>query len=809
MSTERREGGFIEDLLDRWVDYTLRHRPLVILGVLLVTATLGWSASRLPFMTAYRDYVPPDTVGMDAWEAARARFGGDEVVLLSLEADDHFTASGLARLDRITRRLAEQPMVERVTSLTNAQQVWTDSEDPDAGLFVETYLRQGVTPEALKAGVLDDPLLADWLVSRDARTVVIAVQYVATRDDVAARQEIRREVDRRTASLPGIDIQRDQAGGRARLLDLSKQMASLELVDLVAAEGFPPERIHAIGFLHTVASVYDEMVLNLQVILPLVVGMTALVLFLLLRRFVDVALVFVCLLPAVVWAVGLGGLLFGRITILTSLAPAMVHVVGISDVVHLVTQFRQELTRGAAKEQAIRLAFRHVGAACLFTSFTTLVGFGSMAFLPMAMLRELGVFAAFGVATAFVLAFLICPVALSHLRPEAIVPRPSRATEHLFAVLRRVARGLRPRARAMMLMGVVATVVATGAVSQLEVDTSLVRNFAPGHPVRGGAATLERAFGSSVEFEILIDANGPDGLKEPQTVTKLIQLQEDMEADPRIGKTMSIADLVTRLHSVISPDAFAERPVPESKGQIAQYLLLYELSGGRDLHSLVDPSFQHARMVVRAVETSAEHAVELANDIETMARNVMPGNVSVRANGMPVLLGRLSSRIRSASLLGFGVAMLLMGALVALLFRSIRVGLLSLVPNVLPVALGVGGVVVFCGQADSDVFSFMAIGIGLAVDDTIHFLARYRIERVAGRDRPAAVEATMLGAGHGIIRTSVVLIAGFLPYLISNYQTTITLGIMLPVTVASALVLDLTLVPAMAQLGLLEPKRLK
>ena len=204
---------------------------------------------------------------------------------------------------------------------------------------------------------------------------------------------------------------------------------------------------------------------------------------------------------------------------------------------------------------------------------------------------------------------------------------------------------------------------------------------------------------------------------------------------------------------------------------------------------------------------SAEQAVAFAEQVDSRAREVLPNDVALEPNGIGLLAARLGPRALRSALKGLLAALCLIGVLIAILFRSLRVGLLSLVPNLLPVAIGVFAVASCFEQVDLDTVNMLAVCLGIAVDDTIHFLTRYRIERRKGSSRPAAIETTILEAGHGILRTSIILTCGFAVMMLSDYQPVAHIGMMLPAVLAAAVILDLTLVPALARLGVLEPKR--
>jgi predicted RND superfamily exporter protein len=503
-------------------------------------------------------------------------------------------------------------------------------------------------------------------------------------------------------------------------------------------------------------------------------------------------------------------MIFDRLSIISTISPVMVLVVGVSDVVHLVTQFRHELARGKGRDEAIIVAFRQVGAACTLTSLTTFIGFGAMWFLPLPPSRELGVFAGLGVVSAFILSFLLTPVLLSFTKEEPAATKarqaPDIAGARMSVYLGRLADFIAPRTKPIIAIGLTTTVLVVGVVLQVQVENGLVRKIARSHPVRQALARLGDALGGAAQLEVLIDSGKPDGLKEPAMLVGLDEVFRRASLEPDVGESTSYVALIRRIHEILGPDGEDKTDLPSSRELVAQYLLLFEMQGGDDLAPLVDHTQRYARGSIRIGDMTAEEAVELAAKVDAWGAELLPKGASVETNGLGLLAARFGPRAKVSALQGFATAMLLIAVLLGLLFRSVKVGVLSLVPNVLPVAFGVSMVSVLYEQVDLDTLNFLAICLGIAVDDTIHFLARFRIERSKGLDRDAAVRCTILEAGHGIVRTSLILVAGFSVMILGDYMPISSGGTLLCLTLAAAVVVDLTLVPAMAQEGLLEPR---
>lgn len=790
-------GGAV-GFFDAWARLMLRHRALVLLGVVLVTGVFGFTLTRLPMLTSLADVVPRDE-NFAVYEAVRNRFGSDEVVLVALRRDDHFTAKGLERLENLAASIEAHPLVEDVLTFTRADHLHLDPAEPDT-LRVEPFYEEGRDPGAVRAAVLGDELVRGDLVSADGRVAVVVVRLVPAEDRVWGREQVAAYVEPLLAGQPGGRRQIDLPGGRARAIEVARQTMGAELHRLAAEGGYSGGEVFLSGFPVVFGSLLQESEKVVGLYLPLCVAVLALTLLVLFRRVTDMLLPLVCTAPAVVWAMGIGGLIFERLTIITAVAPVMVLVVGMSDVVHLMTQFHHEIGRGHARNEAIRIAFREVGIACTLTSLTTFIGFGSMALLPLPHARELGVFAGLGVVTAFILAFALTPVVLSftRLRPEDIRPPSDVMTRGI----RHLAAFLRPRPGRVFLVGLGFTALTLVAVAQVRVENALMLKFPTDHPLREAGDVIQAAVEGTGETEVIIDTGAEENLKNPDMLAALLRFEQAIEALPESGRVRSVADLLGRMHRLLAPhDA---HPLPATREQIAQYLLLFELGGGRDLDQLADPTGRYLRLSVRLPYVSAERAIELADHIEALARTHLPAGTTTTVTGMAMLAARAGPVILSTCLQGLAGSVVLIALVMGLLFGSISIAVLSIIPNIAPVAFGLACVWLLLPQVDADTMVYLTICIGIAVDDTIHFLTRFRLERAKGLNRADATAATLHETGHGILRTSIILIAGFSVNLASDYLGLRTLGLILPATLLCAVVLDLTVTPAMAQLGMLD-----
>ena len=592
---------------------------IVIAGI---TVVFSISASNLPLVTTLRDLIPDSTPGVELYDPARKRFGGDESAFVLLEAPDHFTESGLNRLRKLSQKLKEHPLIDQVISALDAQELWLDEED---SLVIDYFDRPDRTPEELRNALLLDKSISSALLSKNSRYVLIVVRPVPSTTYIASSPKIYKYIqtkipEAKQKSQPPDIIKR-------RWLEMAKLKLGDEIRSTCEKAGYSPEFIHSVGFTPLITYIIGAATSNLTKLMPMTILVILLMLYLLLQHMVYTLVSILCIIPATIWAIALGGLYFGQLTLYSSMAPIMVLVVGTSDVVHLVTQFQIEydnfgddhdLTTSQVVNECLRQAFSKVGLACTLTSLTTFLGFATMLFVPLPSAQELGLTAGIGVIAAYLLSFILTPIFLSFTKPSR---RSKRQKYHpITSSLRYLSTSIAKHPIPITIISIAFTIITLVNVSFLTIENSLTRKLFKDHPIRVSTTLVENVLGSSGDLELLISADKEDGLKAPEVVQSIAKLQKKLEEDQYVHSTFSYIDVLSRIHELMAPDLYAKEEVPaDSREQIAQYLWLFELSGGKELRRLISQNAQHARIIVRGKDGTAEELIEYTNNYDKMA----------------------------------------------------------------------------------------------------------------------------------------------------------------------------------------------
>ncbi len=754
----------------RWFQWVLSHRALVLGVCLAISVVAGWSASRAVVASELGKLFLGDSPTYREYKEVSATFSNDEIVVVAWEDPAPLSDASLDRLEAAAEAVALQPEVARVDSLASTQRIQGDS----GTLFIESWVELArEADDAGRAALLDDlvsqPLVGGLLLSADGTASAMIV-------------ELTTNPERASETLPDI-------------ID--------GITDAMSKAGFARDDLRLVGLQPQIGAVLGLSFDILLRIFPITSLLLLFAVWLMFRRLWPAAVSSGLALLGVLWTMGLAVHLDPQINVLFAIVPAVITVVAFSDIVHLCSAYLLELGHGRSKEEAILAAAEDVGNACLFTSATTFVGFLSLALVPTPVFRHLGIVLGSGVAIALLQAMTLAPIIFS------ILPEPTPLREGTTGVVHEVLDGFLTwcerislgHPRLVVVVGAVLALVFGWGVANLTVETDFGKRLDDSHPVRVDQAWfLERFEGTNV-LDVYVETTEDGAVLDDAIWGGLTALHDAIGEVPGVDQVSSLVTLMDQLHPAIAPNS--DDPRPARRAQVAQYLLLFEGSGGENLGRVLDFPRRRARIAVRLRDEGFRATAAVASEVRALAEELVPDGVTVKPMGMSFLLGDWLDEIlrgqRNSLLASFVVIALMM--MVAL--RSGRLGAGSMLPNLFPILAYIGWLGLTWDAVDSDFLIVAVLALGIGVDDTIHFLVRYRIERDKGQPRDEAIRRTFAFAGRAIVMTTVILVLGFAPFATTGYLTTQLMGWFVPLALVVAVLADLLLVPSM--LALFEP----
>jgi len=789
-----REHQRIERLNRRFADlagWCFDHRYSVVLLCVALFAGGAWLTTKLEQDASYEAYFNEGDDAYETYQQYLEDFGSDEVGYIGYEVPDlpHgvWNVEAMAALIQLTETLEDEiPFVYEVTSLANAEfTLGTDEGLEITKIRDEWPLSQEELLERREA-YLKKPLLVGGIVNEDASFAAILI-----------------EMDR-TSTDPDDEIVWD----RSKPADLENKypqisdtviMEILERPEYAAFRFFPSGDVALNAFFNRIAEAEWLTLLFYSLVLISALQLLAF------RGVVPVLAPILVLILTATMTMAFMVVVGYKVGISFSATPTLITVIGVAYCVHVLSEFRVQIAKTGDRRAALVETMALVGLPSLLTAVTTAVGFASMAFVPIRSMAEGAVYQAFGVLAAYFFSVTVLLSALSfgarHVKPAgtaAGAARDATAAPDGFATraLDRVATINLEHRNALLIGFAVFTLGCIAFSTRLEVDSNWLADFWEGSPVRVNVVKVDDEMGGMSNIIYLFDGGGEESIKEPAVLREIERVQDlALEDDWLVRKTYSIVDIVKDLNQSFHADDPAYHRIPDTREEVAQYLLLYESSGGEEASELVSPDYRVASLELRVRVGRIVHMSQLIDRIDAALAERPLERTQTTLTGIGALWLKLTNYIVSSQVQGLGLALVAIAVVMVALFRSVPVGLIAMVPNVVPVLLALGAMGAFDITLDYNKATIASIAIGVAVDDTIHLMSRYRLEFGIHRNYAVALRLAVQDVGRALVHTSMALVLGFLVLVLSDLRSQAFYGILLAAALATALIADLFLLP--------------
>jgi predicted RND superfamily exporter protein len=745
-------------LSDRFAGWIVDHRSRVAAGLVVVTlaAVLGiWNPVsgrvRIRIDPSLNEMLPEDDPARVFYEELLERFGSDDVVFLSLRSESLFTPEGLATVERVTRAVGRIDGVHRVEGLADAMRMRPVDDDIEIAGYLERLPRTRAEAERLRAELLADPLRAGTFVSSGGEATGLLVTFDRMPEDEFL----------------------------ARSLDL--------VVLETAREAAPDMTVRLAGTPHIKAEVGRLLQSEIVVMVPLVfvlMSMLSCAFFRSLRiGMVPIAAVALGL----VWTVGVMGWVGHDLNIVTTLIPPLVLALGFAYATHVVASFQARSGPDRVREALARVAF-----PVTFTAATTAAGFLSLLTNDLHVIRGFGVFSALSTAATLLAAVTLVPLVLSVGNTAERLPSVGDESwlERRFDAL---ARFDVRHANAILAVAAAAFVVALLAATRIEVNLPVIENFGPDTEIRQSYEEVDRLFGGANQFYIMLRGDEKGAFERPDWLREVADLQKWLEEQPEIGGSTSVVQYVEVLNEALGPEEVPTRRIPESENLVAQLLLF---GANEELDVLLDRGHRTITILVRSTATETREFDLLARRIDERLAS-LPEGITGYTTGNAILLTRSANRISRGQVLSLLTAGGMIGLMLVAYFRSLRLGLYALAPNMLPVVLYFGLLGLTGVTLNNSTALMGSIVLGIAVDDTLHLLVEYRRALRETNDVERAIRRALSHVGRAISATTIAVCAGLLVVGGSALRNQAEFGLLGAATLAIAWLVDVTVTPAL------------
>ena len=784
----------IEKAFEAWGYFVVRQRWAALLLVLLVT---GVCVSWLPQLTvdnSFEAFLHPDDPERLRYDAFRDRFDRDDRVVLILNPPEVFEFAFLEKLRAFHRDLErDTPYVEEITSLLNARNTRGEADELIVEELLERWPENPADLAALKQRVLSNPLYTNILMSENGAFTTVTIKPF-TYSTLGPEDDVLAAFDETTDGAAS-----EQPAYLTDAEGIELVEAARKVVARYEASDFP---IYLVGGPAMNARLSEALMSDVTRFMSSSILIIALLLYLLFRRTAGALLPLTVVILSLLSALGIMARLGYPFSTAIQILPAFLLVVGICDSVHILVIFYQRLAAGSAKNDAIAYALGHSGLAVVMTSLTTAGGLASFSVAELLPIAVLGIIAPIGVILAMGYTLTLLPALLAVLPLKPIrLDKAAARRDRLNQFLARVGDFATLHPWRILAGTGVLLLVGLGGVVQVRFAQDGLKWFPETEPLRIAAALMDREFKGSSTLEVLIDTGHENGLHQPDVLERLERAMRHSETlqigDQPAGKAVSIVDVVKEIHQALNENRSEYYALPQDQQLIAQELLLFENSGSDDLEELTDSRLSTARLTVRTPWVDAMVYPAFLERVEASFREILGEDLPFDLTGGSVLFSRTFKAVIISMARSYIIALLIITPLMIVVIGSLRRGLYGMIPNLIPVFLVLGLMGWLDIPLDTTTLLVGGIVIGLAVDDTIHFMHKFNRYLEDTGDARVAVHRTLATTGSALLFTSLVLTLGFSVFLFGYMVNTFQIGLLCGFATIVAFLADVLVAPAL------------
>lgn len=744
-------------------------RPTLLVVVLAcITTFFAYHARHIEYDSSIESLLPEEDPEKTYYEQVIQQFGNDEAGIIGLIADDVYTPAVLEKLARITEALQQIPEVQGVRSLANAEDI-IQSVAQETTRLLPNMPPSAADIAALKQKVIEQPIYLKTLVSMDGRAAGISITFQPMTTD----EYVRRGVDDKVQAI----VDREQG----------------------------PEQLYYTGLPHFKAYSAKAMAEDMRTLLPIGLLLIIGVLFISFRSMRGVLLPTITVIVSLTWTLGVMVLAGSRLSIGTLALPLLILVLGVAYSLHVVAMYYELVQRDRRVEDVVQDTVRTVTVPVFLAALTTAVGFLALLVNDIVSVREMGLYAAVGITIAFVLSVVLLPALLTFFR----LPQHTEdsATPGIQVALQWLVGGVIRHRSAVLIGTALIGLLSLWPIPYLQVGSNFLSVFSERHPVRQAADVVGQHLAGSMGFYVMIDGAEEGLMRKWETLRRIKDLQTYINSLPGINKTLSLVDaaeLVEKGVQAIPPIEgetleTATKPLPfwEDPTQLEGIFQFFALIPNTIAHIVDYPKYSRTNILVQTSLSSPSDIAATVEKISTYANEHFPPELRAHPTGKLILQTRTASDLISGQIQSLSLTAIVIFILLAVMFLSVRIGLLAMIPNLFPIVVFFGLMGVTGAVLSPSTSIIASIVLGLAVDDTIHLMTRLSKQVRATTEEEHALLQTFSTVGKPAFYTSVLTFLGFITLCLSTFIPLREFGVLSAVTVLVVFIGDVVLLPAL------------
>jgi|TARA_B100001996_G_scaffold324601_1_gene270181 hypothetical protein len=754
----------MKTVFQKWINFILDHPKWIIGCTAFITIAMIYSASQLKMDFSIEELFAINDPDVEKYFDFLEEFEReDNLILLMYECDDPFSYENLNLNKTLIEKFESIKGIDEVTGLSNLE-IFTEGEDE---LLRSVYPYIPLSTDSLleaKKRISSSEFAQETLISKDGKLASIAIELDASFNNHDKREKIIEEIDH------------------------YQNLANWKWHQ----SGIPVLRTRYVQLMVT-----DTIRFLIPVAIMIIILFTVVF-----RSWLALLIPMSIIIMVVIWTIGLMVILDIDFNIMTYIIPTLLFIIGIGDSVHFLVKYFGTLSDVKDKKKALSQTIEKIGTAIFLTSITTSIGFGSLIRSNIDIVRQFGVMTAAGVMFAFILTVTYLPAMIMLFKQTPITKLKSYSLGIRINILKGFIKIVRSYPKPIIIFTFFFAVISIIGASKINSHNSLMDDLKPGTTLYDDIMIAEERMGAILPLEIIVSLkndspNEINDIRDPVFLEHLDKLQKYISSINDIGKMISMVDHIKEFNRAMNDGNNIFYTIPNSRSAITQTVLIYS----DKFNSLTNFDYSKARITGRVKDIDSKRASEIKTDIYNYVENNIPDYMKVEITGTTFLALATNDYLVSDLTTSFVAAFILITVVMIILFKSVPITLISIIPNTIPMLAMAAIMGYFDIILRPPTAMTFAVAFGIAVDDTIHYLTRYRMELPALKwHHRLANDRTIMTTGLAMITTTGILVTGFLILVFSSFTPTADFGLLAALTIFIALVCDLTFLPALLSL---------
>ncbi|MFQ5714092.1 MAG: RND family transporter [Candidatus Scalinduaceae bacterium] len=782
--------------MERIAGIILKYRILFFILIGLLTGFFGYFARQTSTDNSIEVWLNERDPKLDYYHNFIDKFGDEEFLIIAVNDASIFSSEGIKLIDSIAKRLEKLEGVKNVTSLASV------FKDKLSSPYFKDILKKSHGKKVIdvfKEEVMSDHMYLDNVISGDGKTtaIIATVEKGSPKSRMKLVNESRNiisnsyqnefttlvdgysETDRGNVPIPPHPPLLKGGGGGLKVLPKDFYLAGPSIVN----------------------TELDRMSQrDIRTFMPIMFAVALIILVILFRNISGVLIPVLTISINTIWAVGLFVIFHNKMNMVSGMLMPLVFIISLATTVHILNRFYQETTISKNRQKNVLETVKHIGIPCFLACTTTSIGFLSLMVSDVTPVKNTGIFIAAGIMMSFFVCITLVPGILS-LFPVSRSSPSGNATRdeklknsEIHDMSTFVGNFVNKNTFWIFTVSVIFVGFAIYGITRIKVESNIFESFPENSEISRSTSYIESNLMGLLPIEIAINAVNTGGIFQPEVLDKMEKLQNFLKKIPEVTTSMSVVDYVRKLNKLLSKDKSDNQVTTRQKA--IDYVKLASLHGDSIVESLYTKDSNEGRVSVRMKNVGSSRYQEIVKSIEQFIKFNFPLSIGCTITGIVPLLMDMQGYLIESQIKTFTLAFILIFICITLLLKSLRIGMISMIPNLTPIAVTLGVMGYLDIRLDVATIMIASVAIGISVDDSIHFLYRFKKEYQENKNYCVSIQRTLSGVGRALVFTTVVATCGFLIFCLSSFKPIQYFGLLTGVTMASALLADIFLLPS-------------